>query len=357
MKLEKKISTKKRLSSSKKRRLAKKISRRRRQNGGDRGYEYCMIKINKFKHGTKATFGKCNANISDHLTPKQISALEFELKTMMDIKNTSGKYQYLFGYILQLCGYYAYRYNKDNNPGPYTIHFTHKIDGIMYNILILMFILTNNIFDDHNNKKLQGIHSYLTDNVFKLLLSDQSINIDCNEPAYNKDDIFKYIVCVINQCLNYISNNPERTFKLPNDTEFIKGETLSFIKEGTLAVVKGKKFDFIISPLTVPYYGADNLEGYVEHMKKKYDVDMNKIYDNLYKKLKGYVSYDDEQKNIFKYISLTVFDYQDNLNTPPPTVYRGNKPQGRVSSLNEDEQSDELMGKYKKELQGTNSYV
>jgi hypothetical protein len=322
MVLNRKISTKKRLSSSKKRRLAKKISRRR-QNGGERGYEYCMIKIGKFSHGTKALFGHCNENIAQHLTPAQIKELERELQTMENIIYTPQRYQYLFGYILQLCGYYAYRYNKENkipNFSLYGINFKDKIDGIIYNILILMFILTNNIHNDLFYKPETPIYDILNNSVFKLLLDDGDINITCNNPEYNKDAIFNYIICVIEQCLEYIRDNPDKKFKMPNYEEFIKGKTLAFLKKSK------ETFKYIISPLTIPSSGSVNLQQYVTYMStKSKPIQIDDIYFDLYKYLKGYVSFEDPEKNIFKYISKKLFIPYEEAQVPP-SINRSTKP-------------------------------
>ncbi len=293
MVLNRKISTKKRLSSSKKRRLAKKISRRR-QNGG--GYKYCMIKINGFEHGKSATFGHCDENIAQHLTPKQITLLEDILITL----NVNQKYQYLFGYILQLCGYYAYRYDKVSIPDPYAINISDKIDGIMYNVLILMFILLNNIMNDITEKKIiiTDLNDLLNKQVFNLLLGREIDLRNCKIPDNDEDSIFNYLICVIDQCLKYIKDNPEKKFQLPNETVFIKGDTLKKLKT--------KTFIQIISPLMIVSDKSVGLKRYIKYMIIIQKNTLEDIYIDIYNYLKKYLSSEaktTEEKNIYNYIS------------------------------------------------------
>ena len=251
-----------------------------------------MIAFNDFEHGKPATFGHCDENIAQHLTPDQITLLERTLITL----NINQKYQYLFGYILQLCGYYAYRDDKVSISDPYAIDMSDKIDGIMYNVLILMFILLNNIMSDITANKftISGFNDVLK-SVLKVLLQRDIDLIGCNITD-DKNSIFNYLICVINQCLKYIKDNPETKFKLPNGQVFIKGNILDKLKK--------KTFTQIISPLMIVSDKSVGLSSYIKYILKVNPQQLEYIYLDIYDYLKGYVSSPyTEKKNIYNYIS------------------------------------------------------
>lgn len=229
MKLDRKLS---RRSSRKTRDRKKKSSTKRTrknltQRGG--GYKYCMIEIesgdNIFQHGTPATFGNCNKNIAQHLTIKQITklndVLQFRIDEKTRIEYETSTLVYLFGYIIQLCGYYAYTINKEE-----TDKTPKKIDGITYNILILMLILLKLFANTQIDIRIINA-AFKKLGITNIDLETSGEYNDFNKEK-NGDTIFKLISSIIKKCLTSIKSvvNSNKDYKLPNGNIFINSSVL-----------------------------------------------------------------------------------------------------------------------------------